>query len=152
MLAFALVGRSKPDFSGLWRLNLEKSTFTRGPAPKEIVVNIEHHEPTLIESMLVVAVDGSEQRQNVTYDTRGEQSNVAVSGGEGLSRARWNGRELVIDSTFRTASRTFHFSDHWSLSRDAHTLTMAHPDDDLAGQVAVFERAPTNVAGRFNTA
>jgi hypothetical protein len=30
--------------------------------------------------------------------------------------------------------------DHWSLSDDGRTLTMAHRDDDLAGQVAVLER------------
>jgi hypothetical protein len=130
-----------PDFSGVWRLNLEKSTF-RGPAPKEILVRIQHREPTLTQTMLVVAADGGEQRWAFTFDTSGGESTNTSAAGEVQTRAHWeDGPELIIDSVLRTPARTFHFSDHWSLSADGRTLTMAHPDDDLAGQVAVLEKA-----------
>src|SRR5947208_1295394 len=102
-LAFALAPHSRPDFSGLWRLHLEKSTFPRGPAPKEILVKIEHREPTLIQTMLVVAADGDEQQQTFTYDTTGGESTVATCGGEGQTRAHWNGSELVIESVLNDA-------------------------------------------------
>ena len=148
LLGFALAPQSKPDFSGHWRLNVEKSTF-RGPTPKQVLVKIDHREPTLVQTMLVVAADGGEQRLTFTYDTAGGESSIAVAGGEGQSRAHWSGSELVIDSELKTPSRTFHFKDHWSLSADGETLRMAHLDDDLAGQIAVLEKAPPEVAARL---
>jgi hypothetical protein len=148
LLAFALAPQSKPDFSGHWRLSLEKSTF-RGPAPKEVLVKIQHREPTLVQSMHVVATDGGEQRLTFTYDTAGGESTITVAGGEGSCRAHWKDSELVIESELKTPSRILHFKDHWSLSVDGETLRMAHLDDDLAGQIAVLEKAPPEVAARF---
>jgi hypothetical protein len=148
MMLLALAPQSKPDFSGHWRLNLEKSTF-RGPAPRQILVKIEHREPTLVQSMLVVEADGGEQRLTFTYETTGAESSIAVAGGEGSCRAHWKDSELVIESELKTPKRTFHFRDHWSLSVDGQTLRMAHRDDDLAGQIAVLEKAPPEVAARL---
>jgi len=145
LLAFAVAARTVPDFSGVWELNLKRSNF-RGPEPKEIVVTIQHREPTLTQAMRVVAADGGVQHLTFTYDTTGEESTNATAAGEVQSRARWNGSELVIDSILTTPSRASHFSDHWSLSPDGQTLTMAHPDDDLAGQVAILERARETAA------
>jgi hypothetical protein len=150
LLAATYAPQSRPNFSGLWQLNLEKSTL-RGPAPKEVLVKIEHREPTLVHSMLVVAADGGEQRLTFTYDTAGGESMIAVAGGEGQSRAYWNDSELVIESELKTLARTFHFRDHWSLSVDGQTLRMAHLDDDLAGQIAVLDKAPPEVAARVWT-
>ena len=146
-MLLAFVPQSKPDFSGLWQLNLEKSTF-RGPAPKEVLVKIDHREPTLIQAMLVIASDGGERRLTFTYDTAGGESSIALAGGEGQSRAHWRDSELVIESELKTPSRTFHFRDHWSLSADCETLRMAHLDDDLAGQVAVLEKAAPELGGK----
>jgi len=36
LLAFTVAPQSRPDFSGLWRLILERSTFS-GQAPKELL-------------------------------------------------------------------------------------------------------------------
>jgi len=137
-----------PDFSGLWRLNLDKSTF-RGPAPKELLVKIEHREPTLIQTMLVVGADDNEQLLTFIYDTTGGESTIAVAGGEGQIRAHWRGSELIIETELKMPARTFHFKDDWSLSRDGQTLRMAHLDDDLAGQIAALEKAPPEAATRF---
>jgi hypothetical protein len=149
MMLLTFAPQSKPDFSGLWQLSLEKSTF-RGPAPKEILVKIDHREPTLVQSMHVIAADGGEQRLTFTYDTAGSESTITVTAGEGSCHAQWKGSELVIESELKTPSRTFHFRDHWSLSADGQTKRMAHLDDDLAGQVAVLEKAAPEVAARFS--
>jgi hypothetical protein len=148
LLAFAFAAQTRPDFSGVWRLNLAKSTL-RGPAPKELLVSIEHREPLLSQVILSVADHGEEQQLTFTYDTRGGESTIATPAGDGQSLAHWDGSELVIDSVLRTPNRTFHFSDHWSLSSDGQTLKMAHHDDDLAGQVAVLEKASPDAAARF---
>ena len=81
--------QSKPDFSGLWQLSPEKSTF-RGPAPKNVIVKIQHREPTLVQTMLVVAADGGEQRLTFTYYTAGGDSTIRVASGEGRRCAHWS--------------------------------------------------------------
>jgi hypothetical protein len=148
LLAFTLTPQSRPNFSGLWQLNPGESTF-RGQAPKELLMKIQHRESTLVQTMLIVAADGGEQQQTFTYDTTGGESTNVVSGREGRSQVRWSDSELVIESEMKTPNRTFHFKDHWSLSADGRTLRMAHLDDDLAGQVAVFEKAPPELAARL---
>lgn len=37
-----------PDFSGVWRLDVEKSQFDRQAPPRVAVDRIEHHEPYLV--------------------------------------------------------------------------------------------------------
>ena len=75
-----------------------------------------------------------------TYETGAETTN---SVGEATARthARWEGMELVIESRMKTPAREAHFKDHWSLSDDGRTLTMAHRDDELAGQISVLEKS-----------
>jgi hypothetical protein len=139
-LAFAFGAPTQPDFSGVWRVNLDKSTF-HGQPPRELLVKIEHVDPALIQTMRIVAADGREQRQTFIYETTGRESTNKMGDNEVLTRARWNGAELIIDSVMKTPTRTYHFSDHWSLSADRRVLQMAHRDDDLAGQVAILEKA-----------
>jgi hypothetical protein len=49
-----------------------------------------------------------------------------------------------------TGGREFYFKDHWSLSDNGRTLTMAHRDDDLAGQISILEKMPDAESARFN--
>jgi len=129
---------ARPDFSGVWDWNSAKSVM-RGPAPARMVVTIEHREPQLVQRVAMTGADGSERSQTFHIDTGGETTN-SVGGATLRTQARWEGAELVIESWMPTPQREFHFKDHWSLSADGLTLTMAHRDDDLAGQVAVLER------------
>jgi len=129
---------SGPDFTGVWEVNLEKSTL-RGSTAKQILMRIEHVEPRLIQRIQLTNADGTEQQVTFTYETDAETTN-SVGETTARTQARWEGIELVIESRMKTLEREFHFKDHWSLSDDGRTLTMAHRDDDLAGQVAVLEK------------
>ena len=42
--------KSLPDFTGEWEMNFEKSV-TRGPAPKRMLMRIDHWEPRLIQKI-----------------------------------------------------------------------------------------------------
>jgi hypothetical protein len=138
---------SRPNFTGVWKLNSEKSTM-RGAVPKQILVKIEHREPTLIQQILFTDANGTEQRQTFTCQIGSETPN-SIGGATLWSCARWQGMELVIESRMRTPDRESYFKDHWSLSDDGRTLTMAHRDDDLAGQVSVLEKSSEADATRF---
>lgn len=130
--------RSRPNFTGVWKLNLEKSTMRRA-VPNQILVKIEHREPMLIEHVLYSDANGVEQKQTITCRIGAETPN-SIGGVAMRTVARWHRTELVIESWTRTHDRESHFKDHWSLSGDGQTLTMAHRDDDLAGQVSVLEK------------
>ena len=136
-----------PNFTGIWKLNLEKSAI-RGPQPKQILMNIEHCDPTVIQQILLTDANGAEQRQTFTCRI-GQEVKNAVGGVELRSGSQWNGGELVIESRMNAHGREFHFKDHWSLSKNGRTLTMAHRDDDLAGQISVLEKMPDSDSKKF---
>ena len=133
---------AKPDFTGVWRLDLAKSTM-KGEAPFELLMKIAHNEPEIRQQVLSVSKSG--EQSAVFVFTIGLESANTVQGMPMVVRARWNNDELVIDS--RVSGRDLHLEDHWSLSGD--TLTMAHHNDPLAGQIAVFERGSDVDAARF---
>jgi hypothetical protein len=126
---------SHPDFSGLWQMDLEKSTL-RGEPPSRVLMKIEHTAPELIQETHVTGKNGTESSLVFRYDTSGrETANAQIR-----SRAHWVGAELLIESWLETKDRVLHFKDYWSLSADGATLTMTHRDDDLAGQTSVLQR------------
>lgn len=136
-----------PNFTGIWKLNPEKSAI-RGPQPKEILMNIEHRDPTVIQQILMTDANGAEQRQIFTCRIGTEVKN-SVGGVELRSGSQWDGQELVIESRMNARGREFYFKDHWSLSDDGRTITMAHRDDDLAGQISVLEKMPDAESKKF---
>ena len=121
-------------------MNFERSTL-RGQPPKEILIKIEHREPSVVQQMYVEYGNGQTQRLTFAYKTTGEETSHSIDG-NAKSRAHWEGTELVIESSMKTSDREFHFRDYWSLSGDGQTLTMAHRNDDLDGQISVLEKAP----------
>lgn len=139
----------RPDFSGVWQADLTRSIL-RGAVPKEMLAKIEHREDTIVQTMLVTTSTGDAQRMVFTFSMTGAETTITMAGGTGRTRAHWEGSELVIESALQIAGRELHFRDCWSLSSDGNHLTMAHRDDDLAGQVSVFEKAPPEAAVRFN--
>jgi len=127
------------DFSGIWRLVLARSVMTRAPAA--MFVRIEHREPAFTQTILSIAADGARSTAVFTGTTTGTPFANTVNGTEMSGRASWRGEELLIETDFTVGERIFRFRDFWSLAGHG-TLRMEHRDDDLAGQVAVLERAP----------
>jgi hypothetical protein len=142
------LANSRPDFSGVWKMNCEKSVV-RGAVPKQVLIRIEHREPALVQQVLFTSASGVEQLQNFVCEVGVEVSN-SIGGVPARTRARWEGTELVIESWMKTLDRELYFKDHWSMSNDGETLTMAHRDDDLAGQISVLEKASHADITRFD--
>lgn len=140
--------QSQPDFTGLWEVNFEKSTM-RGQQPSRILMKIEHREPKVIQMIFVSHATGAEERLTFEYTTDGEESINSIRGNLCRTRAHWDRMELVIESSMKAPDREFNFKDCWSLSSDGRMLTMAHRNDDLAGQISVLEKAPPEAATKF---
>jgi hypothetical protein len=134
----------RADFTGTWRADLVASRL-RGQLPGEIIASVVHSEPDLHVDMTIVAADG--EPTHLAFDARstGDPIVNTVLGGEWISRSRWVGHELLIESEVSHQGRQLRFRDYWSLSEDGRRLTMEHRDDDLAGQVTVLERIEGSV-------
>lgn len=127
------------NFSGRWKADLASSRL-HGQIPGAIVVTIAHSEPELRAEMTITTTDGTPMRIAFDARTTGEPIANTVLGGEWVSRSRWIGHELLIESHVSQGGRQLHFCDYWSVSADGHRMTMEHRDDDLAGQLTVLDR------------
>lgn len=134
----------RPDFTGVWKLQLEQSTLGI-TQPVRAMVKIEHQDPRLVDVSVFSYSDGSIVRDIFEADTSGEKFVNFVRGERVTSRAEWHGSELLIESWLKLGERDLHFRDYWFLSQGGDRLTMQHRDDDLAGQVAVFTRSSDTV-------
>jgi hypothetical protein len=130
----------KPDLTGFWELNLAKSKLI-GPQPARVLLKLNHHDPELIDAMISEYPDGHSVLDVFEVTTTGEECVNTICGVRLISSAVWQGDELLIESSAQVGERKLHFRDFWSLAEGGATLRMEHRDDDLAGQLAIFERA-----------
>ena len=136
---------TKPDLTGLWRLDLARSKLL-GPGTARMLMKIEHREPHFAQIIKAEFADGRTQLSTFRGIADGSQFVNDLSGRQWRSHAMWQGAELVIESDVAFDTRKFHFRDHWFISGTA--LVMEHRNDDLAGQIAWLEPAP-DIAGEF---
>lgn len=134
----------KPDFSGVWRANLENSTLLR-PKPQAMSASIHHAEPELRIEMVLTKPDGTVVRTASRFLTTGEEVTNPVYSTGMRSRCEWMETELLVESWVSLRGRDWHTRDFWSLSEDGQTLTMEHRDGDLAGQITLLQRTDQEV-------
>jgi len=90
--------------------------------------------------MTIISADNKSAQMTFDVRTTNEANANRVLGTEWISRSRWVGRELLIESDVDHAGRTMHFRDYWSMSDDGQRLIMEHREDDLDGQITVLDR------------
>ena len=128
------------NFTGLWIANLAKSRFV-GPTPQAVSARIDHGESSLDEEIVTTNPDGSQVRALFHCSIDDRHDTCLLNGKVIRGGARWQAGQLLIESWIRVDDHDMHFCDYWSLSPDGQTLSMAHRNDDLAGQFTVLERA-----------
>lgn len=124
----------RPNFSGQWQANLDRSRL-RGQVAI-IAMTITHGDEDLRQEIVITRPNGAQERQLVTFPVTGGEATTELRGAPLTIRVRWNGPELIVESTYVGNV----FRDYWSLSSDGRTLTMEHRDDGMAGQATVLDR------------
>ena len=112
--------QGKPNVTGTWKMNAEKSKFERG-GPKNITIKFEQQESTLREA-LILTNDQGEQTLNFTYTLDGKESEQQIEGQSIKASARWEGSSLVL--AFKN-EEGFSFVRKVTVSADGKTITMA---------------------------
>lgn len=122
LVAPVLLAAGKPDFSGEWKMNAEKSNFGPLPAPASMVRQIEHAEPRL---RVVTTQSGpkGEVRSEFNYAVDGKEHVNRSAGGEVRSVLRWDGDVLEVNSNRQVGGATIKTLDRWTLSEDGRILT-----------------------------
>ena len=107
---------AKPDFSGAWIANSQKSdSGPNGPAPA-VTLKITHAEPSLLVVQIVEGVETAK----VPYVVGGAAVPFTANGLAMQGRAAWEGESMV---TYATSDVGFNMRSKLTLSADGKTLT-----------------------------
>jgi len=116
--------QTKPDFSGSWKMNREKSKFAGG-GPDSILIKIDHKEPAFVEDWSISTPNGERSFQ-AKYTTDGKETEQEVMGRTAKTSAKWEGDTLMID----WRSEGNFFKRKITLSADGKTMTKVVSQDD----------------------
>jgi hypothetical protein len=119
---------AKPNFSGVWNLDKDKSDMSGGPGGGPRMVSpsmtIEHKDPQLIIKRKF-EFQGEERTQEMKYTTDGKpNTNEGFRGRTVKSKTSWDGDKLVTEATRETPQGTFETKETYSLSDDGKSLTI----------------------------
>ena len=116
--------QAKPNFSGDWKLNIEKSNFGQMPAPTSSTEKITHNDPEL---KVVTAQTGGfgDYTSEFSFTTDGKDCPNQLNDFKITSKVTWDGDTLLFDSKMDFQGNAMTGSEKWTLSPDGKTLTIA---------------------------
>jgi len=131
------------NYSGTWKLNVDKSDFGPLPPSSSRTDIIDHSDPALKDS---VSDDGAQGKLdyvlNITTD--GKEATNNAGGLDAKSIANWDGPNLVVDTKLSFQGTDVAIKSVWILSADGKTLTQnAHLNAGPIGeadQKFIFEK------------
>jgi hypothetical protein len=132
---------AKPDFSGTWLLDKNRS-FSSPAGLEQTMIVVHTGDQIKVESKLVTT-RGGEQTINESYTLDGKETEFAPPGAQpgakGKRKASWlpEGRGVVIEDNVTSDSPkgpvTSQVMRKWTLSADGSTLTVDYYFDDQRG-------------------
>ena len=112
---------NKPDLTGEWRLVIGKSNFAKRPAPKSMIVSIDHREPAFImnikEQTAENNIDGT-----VFWSTDGIERINEVLGNQLRAKGQWDGSVLEVRSAGTFGPNEIALTDRFELTSNGQTL------------------------------
>ena len=134
--------QQKPDLTGSWDLNLQRSDFAKEAPPKSIAYRFEQYDPELL---LEIAVDGPQgpMAAKFRYRTDGTEVTNDVLGNPFKAVAKWDGATLVMESWGKFGDNEVRLKDRYSLSEDRKTVTLNRHYEGRNGpqdQKLIFEK------------
>lgn len=128
LAAHTAVGQAAPNFSGTWKLNVEKSDPATGGGGGGGGGGAGMSGPLTITQTateLVTEQTFGDQVRKATYYLDGKEStNPGMRGGESKSKARWDGKSLVIETNSMMGETAVTTKVVRTLSEDGKTMTV----------------------------
>lgn len=114
--------QAKPNLSGNWKLNVEKSEFGPIPAPSSMTVKIKHDEPKITMSVTQSGAQG-DMSYDANYTTDGKESTNTIGPMDAKSKAHWEGDDLVVETKIDAGGSEIVIKGKYTLSEDGKTIT-----------------------------
>ncbi len=127
----------KPDFSGTWQLDVQRTRFGEIPPPKSLLIQIEHHDPQ-IRIVTITTTDDGETRETLVLTTDGQPHNYTLQDQPCSATARWDAwrGERLIAEVKRPGSL---LSRRFSLGAKGKILTTVLTIKDNSGEKKAYE-------------
>jgi hypothetical protein len=126
------VASDKPDFSGNWKLDLEKSLFGAMPPPAAMTRTVEQKGPDIIVKQIIT---GPDMDVAFKYSTDGKETANSFMGTDFKSKAHWDGKALMIINDVDAGGAQVKSTNRWTLSDDGKiftdVLSITSPDGNL---------------------
>ena len=84
---FAAPADSKPDFSGDWKLNVEKSNFGPMPGPESSTRKIVHKDPEVAVTTTQTGGPQGDMTTDIKFTTDGKEATNVIKNGKGKMKA-----------------------------------------------------------------
>lgn len=143
---FTAPADSKPDFSGEWKLNVDKSNFGPMPAPTTATRKIVHKDPDVnIESSQ--SGPQGDMTTNIKFTTDGKETTNTINTPNGdieiKTTGSWDGKEIKTNNKLNIQGMDITSEERMSLSEDGKVMTntqkISTPQGDFETSM-VFEK------------
>lgn len=132
----AAMAADKPDFSGDWKLNKDKSDFGPLPAPDTMTNKIDHKEPDLKVTTHQTGGPQGDVTFEAKYTTDGKEClNQFGDQMKAKSKLAWDGAILLINTDLDFGGMQMTAKGKWSLSADGKVMTQVSHIETPQGAV-----------------
>ncbi len=118
----------KPDLSGEWKLNVEKSNFGPMPGPDSQVRTIDHKDPSLSVKDVRVGGAQGDATTEMKFTTDGKETANTVKTPNGdlelKTTITWEEKTLVANTKLDIQGMDISVVEKWELSEDGKVLTL----------------------------
>jgi len=132
----------KPNFSGSWKLNAEKSDFGPMPKPERVDYVLIHKDPELSVKSTAMTQAG-EMTNEVKILTDGTEFTNELHGQQIKGTAKWEGAMLVVTQKANMQGTEIVVVTRWTLADDGKSITqevsISTPQGELK-QKAVLDK------------
>lgn len=152
LLIATLLAAQTPNFSGIWKMNLEKSDFGPQTPPQSAEYVVRHVGATIAFNY---TQDGKTIRVNLIPDNE-ERVTSETDESAVWTKCYWSGNVLVIESRERKRFGSqdvvgIGWTSRWSLSPDGHELLIErklHTPDGEISQRVICDKQPLKNASK----
>jgi hypothetical protein len=124
-VATMAVAADKPNFSGDWTLDAGKSDFGPIPAPQSMTRKVEHSDPSVSFTEVMVGGPQGDQTSTTKWSADGKETTNDMMGNPVKWTAKWDGDALVANAKADFQGNEITLAHKWTLSADGKVLTDA---------------------------
>ena len=112
----------KPNFTGEWTLNADKSNLGPMPPPQSMTRKVDHTDPALNMTQATVGGPQGDQTISLKVTTDGKETTNEMMGTPAKTKAVWEGDALVITLSVDFGGTEIKLIEKWSLADGGKTL------------------------------